>query len=99
MGFGPRPTSLTPVYEDNTAFIEWTNNVIASDSPLIGGRERAKHIDIRQHFAHEAAKLGHLRLKRVSTTDQLAYVFTNSLQPAQFATIIARILRQKWPGS
>ena len=37
MGFGP--TSPTPVYEDNTACIEWTNNVI-------GGRERAKHIDI-----------------------------------------------------
>ena len=35
----------TPVYEDNTACIEWGNNVI-------GGRERAKHIDIRKHFAH-----------------------------------------------
>ena len=49
MGFGP--TSPTPVYEDNTACIEWTNNVI-------GARERARHIDIPQ--------LGHLRLKRAS---------------------------------
>ena len=68
MGFGP--TSTTPVYEENTACIEWTNNVI-------GGRERAKHIDTRKHFAHEAAQaaqIGHLRpsLKRVSTDDQLA---------------------------
>ena len=46
----------TPVYEDNTGCIEWTNNVL-------GGRERATHIDIRKHFAHEAAQLGHLRLK------------------------------------
>ncbi len=45
MGFAqPEPT---PVYEDNTACIEWGNNVI-------GGRERAKHIDIRKHFVHEA---------------------------------------------
>ena len=44
---------------------------------MIGGRERAKHIDIREHFAHEAAQIGHLRLKRVSTDDQL--VFTKSV--------------------
>jgi hypothetical protein len=43
MGFAQR--SPTPVYEDNTACIEWGNNVI-------GGRDRAKHIDIRKHFAH-----------------------------------------------
>ena len=63
---------------------------------MIGGRERAKHIDIRKNFAHEAAQIGHLRLKRVSTDDQLADVFTKSLQPAQFASIIARLLRRKW---
>ena len=87
MGFGP--TSPTRVYEDNTACIEWTINVI-------GGRERAKHMDIRKHFAHEAAHIGHLRLKRVSTDDQLADVFTKSLQPAHFASIISRLLRRKW---
>ena len=88
MGFGP--TSPTLVYQDNTACIEWTNNVI-------GGRERAKHIDIQKHFAHEAAQIGHLRLKRVSTGDQLADVFTKSLQQAQFATIISLLLRRMWP--
>ena len=78
------------MYEDNTACIEWTNNVI-------GGRERAKHTDIRKHFAHEAAQLGHLRLYRVSTADQLADVFTKSLQPEQHAARVARILRRPWP--
>ena len=87
MGFGP--TSPTPVYEDNTAGIEWTNNAICV-------RERAKHIGIRKHFAYELAQIGHLRLKRVSTDDQLADVFTKSLQPAQLASIIARLLRRKW---
>ncbi len=65
MGFAqPEPT---PVYENNTACIEWGNNVI-------GGRERAKHcdIDIRKHrdFAHEVIQNGHMKLIRVSTTSQ-----------------------------
>ena len=87
---GSGPTSPTPVYEDTTACIEWTNNVI-------GGKERAKHVYIRKHFAHEAAQIGHLRLKRVSTDDQLANVFTKSPRPVYFATIIARLLRRTWP--
>ena len=44
----------TPIYEDNTACIEWGNNVI-------GERERAKHIDIRKHFAHEVIQNGRQR--------------------------------------
>jgi hypothetical protein len=44
MGFAG--TKTTPVYDDNTACIEWGNIVI-------GGRERAKHIDIRKHFVPE----------------------------------------------
>ena len=38
-----------------------------------------KHIDIRKHFAHEAVQVGHLRLHRVSTSYQLANVFTKGL--------------------
>ena len=53
LGFGQRKP--TPIYEDNTACIEWGNNVI-------GGRERAKHIDIRKHFAHEVIQNGEMRL-------------------------------------
>ena len=40
----------TPIYEDNAACIEWANHVM-------GGRERAKHIDIQKHFAHEAVQM------------------------------------------
>ena len=66
MGFAqPQPT---PVYEDNTAYIEWGNNVI-------GGRVRAKHIDIRKHFAHEVIQNGiheaYPRLDYVSTGGHL----------------------------
>jgi hypothetical protein len=47
----------TPIYEDNTACIEWGNNVIS-------GRERAKHIDIRKHFAHQVIQNSQMRLQR-----------------------------------
>ena len=67
----------TPVYEDNTACIEWGNHII-------GGRERAKHIDIRKHFAHEAIQNRHMRLIRVSTAEQLADIFTKPLPFPQF---------------
>ena len=41
----------TPIYEDNTACIEWGNNVI-------GGHARAKHIDLGKHFAHDVIQNG-----------------------------------------
>ena len=50
----------TPIYEDNFACIEWGNNVIR-------GRERAKHIEIRKHFAHEVIQNGAMRLVKVQT--------------------------------
>jgi hypothetical protein len=44
------PEGYTPVFEDNNACIAWSNNII-------GGRGRAKHIDIRKHFAHAAFRM------------------------------------------
>jgi hypothetical protein len=43
---------------------------------IIGGRERAKHIDIRKHFAHEVIQNGEMRLVRVPTSSQLADILT-----------------------
>jgi hypothetical protein len=62
----------TPVYEDNSACIEWGNNVI-------GRRERAKHIDIRKHFAHEVIQNGKMRLIKVPASAQLADILTKGL--------------------
>ena len=56
MGF--KPDDDTQVFEDNTTCIEWGNHII-------GGRERAKHIDIRKHFAHEDIQNQHMRLMKV----------------------------------
>jgi hypothetical protein len=86
MGF---PEGLdTPVYEDNTACIEWGNHVI-------GGRERAKHIDIRKHFAHEVIQERAMKLIKVATGDQLADMFTKPLPYPQFLANIEGILRTK----
>ncbi len=65
------------MYEDNTAWIEWGNHVI-------GGRERAKHINIRKHFAHETIQNHKMCLIKVNTSNQLADIFTKPLQLPQF---------------
>jgi hypothetical protein len=53
----------TSMYEDSTACIEWGNHII-------GGRERANHIDIRKHFAYEVIQNRHMRLIGVPTDEQ-----------------------------
>jgi hypothetical protein len=40
---GPPQEDYTGVFEDKTACIEWSNHVL-------GGRERASHMDIRKHL-------------------------------------------------
>jgi hypothetical protein len=77
LGFAQQ--SPTPVYEDNTACIEWGNNII-------GGRdscERAKHINIRKHFAHEVIQNGEMRRVRVPTSSQQADILTKGLHYPQ----------------
>jgi hypothetical protein len=85
MGFAQ--TSPNPVYEDNTACIEWGNNVI-------GGRKR-KHVDIWKHFAHQVIQNGRMKLFRVSTTSQLADILTKPLHFPQYLACVAGILGQK----
>jgi hypothetical protein len=86
MGFAQ--ASPTAVYEDNTACIEWGNNVI-------GGRERVKHIDIRKHFTHEVIQNGHMKLSRVATSQQLADILTKPLHFPQWQACVAGILGKK----
>jgi hypothetical protein len=86
----------TPLFKDNTACNdsnEWESNVI-------GGRERAKHINIRKHYAHEAIQLGHVCLVRVATADldQFANVLTRGLQQLQHRACISAIQQRPWPS-
>ncbi len=63
--------------KDNTACIEWGNHIIVI-------RERAKHIDISKHFAHEGIQNRHMQLVRVPTDEQFADMFTKALPFPQF---------------
>ena len=67
----------TPVYGDTTTCIKWGNHVI-------GGRERARHIDILKHFAHETIQNRQMWLIKGDPSNQLADVFTKALQHPQF---------------
>ncbi len=73
------------MYEDNTSCIEWGNNVI-------NGRERAKHIDILKHFAHEVIRNGEMKLIKISTTSQLADILTKGLHLSQFLICVNGVL-------
>ena len=84
MGFAQ--ASPTSVYEDNTACIEWGNNVI-------GGRERAKRTDIRKRFAHGVIQNGRTKLIRIATFQPLADISTKPLHLWQAS--VAGILGNK----
>ena len=81
----------TPVFEDNAACIEWSNHVM-------GGRERAKHIDIRKHFAHEAVQNRHMRLHKISTEYQLADLLTKPLHRRAFEHCLYNLLGRDPPS-
>ncbi len=66
---------------------------------VIGGRERAKHIDIRKHFAHEVIQRGEMRLVKIDTSLQLADIFTKPLPYPQFLECLRGILRNRSLGS
>ena len=82
----------TSVFEDNTACIEWANHIM-------GGRERAKHIDIRKHFAHEAVQNGHIRLIKIPTEFQLADLLTKGLHRRQFESCLYSLLGADPPSA
>ncbi len=72
---GLRQEDDTPVYD--TACIEWGKHIIC-------GHERAKHINILKHFAHEVIQNRHMRLIRAPTDEQWADIFTKALPFPQF---------------
>ncbi len=47
-------TAPTAIFADNETCIAWSEG-------SIGGSDRAKHVDLRMHFVHEAREAGHLQ--------------------------------------
>jgi hypothetical protein len=67
-------TAPTPVFADNETCIAWSEG-------SVGGSERAKHVDPRVHFVHEARAAGHLQLHKVDSKLNAADILTKASTP------------------
>ena len=65
--------------EDNKACIDFSKNP--------GDHKRSKHIDCRYHFVRERVAAGDILLEWISTTEQVADIFTKALDPAPFLAL------------
>ena len=50
---------------------------------------RTKHIDLRYHFVHEAVEDGKITMKYISTSENVANMFTKALPKPKFTKFIA----------
>ena len=79
-------TAPTPVFADNETCIAWSEG-------SVGGSERAKHVDLRMHFVHEARAAGHLHLHKIDSRLNAADILTKaSTSPDIFADLRRRIM-------
>jgi hypothetical protein len=58
----------------------------------VGGADRAKHIDLREHFVHEAQSNKILQLEPVDSADNVADLLTKPLLKGPFFPLRKRIL-------
>ena len=78
--------SPTPIFADNETCIAWSEG-------SVGGSERAKHIDLRLHFVHEARAAGHLELRKCDSKSNAADILTKaSTSPDVFADLRRRMM-------
>lgn len=75
----------TPVFADNTTCIAWSEG-------SVGGSERAKHIDLRVHFVHDAVQAGHLSLNKVESALNAADILTKPVTNTDLFTSLRRQL-------
>jgi hypothetical protein len=79
-------TEPTCVFADNETCIAWSEG-------SVGGSERAKHVDLRVHFVHEAREAGHLVLTKLESKLNAADILTKaSTPPDVFSDLRRRIL-------
>ncbi|CAM9776951.1 unnamed protein product, partial [Heterosigma akashiwo] len=66
----PQPEP-NPVVEDNSACIEWANDMVVS--------RKNRHFHVSYHLAKERVNLGTIQMCYTKTSDQLADIFTKAL--------------------
>nr|KAJ0227041.1 hypothetical protein LSAT_V11C100046250 [Lactuca sativa] len=75
--------SKTPIYCDNTSAIQITQNPVQ--------HSKTKHIEIRHHFIRDNVEKGKVVLEHVKTSEQLAGIFTKTLDSQTTAYIIGEL--------
>ena len=65
---------------------------IAWSEGSVGGSDRAKHIDLRQHYVHEAVQAKTLKLEVIASADNVADILTKPLPQASFQLLRKRLL-------
>ncbi len=58
----------------------------------VGGSDSAKHIDLREHFVHDAVEAKILKLMPVNSVGNVADLLTKPLIKAPFLTLRKRLL-------
>ena len=79
LGF-PQKQPPTSVYEDDRTCISWSEG-------SVGGSDRAKHIDLREHFVHDAVQHGVLVLKPIDSVDNVADLLTKPVVTEIFQSL------------
>ena len=71
------------IYEDNNGCISIANNPT--------NHKRSKHIDIKYHFSREQVEKGVIKLKYLSTDNQIADLFTKPLPAVRFQVLRTKL--------
>ncbi len=88
-------SSLTSSDLPNSLLYQCARTTLHASSGETPSSERAKHIDIRKHFAHEVIQNGEMRLVLVPTPSQLADILTKGLDYLQWQACVEGILSKK----
>jgi hypothetical protein len=77
--------NATEIGEDNRTCIAWSEG-------SVGGSDRAKHIDLRQHFVHNAVRDKVLSLRSIKSEDNVADLLTKPLAEPAFQVLRKQIM-------
>ena len=82
---GFRQSGPTLIYEDNSTCIKWANGAV-------GGTDRAKHIDLREHFIHEAQEKQIVHLEPIEGLKNIADLLTKPLLKCRFLILRKQLM-------